>query len=101
ADLEKEGEDLINNGFYAPSLEEERKSEGLFVDQLIRARDITDEMKALQASLSSEQAQDSITKKYEKMEDWKDLRLQLVTYYSGGRYAIYGYKRYTDIRLVL
>lgn len=101
ADLEKEGEDLINNGFYAPSLEEERKSEGLFVDQLIRARDITDEMKALQASLSSEQAQDSITKKYEKMEDWKDLRLQLVTYYSGGQYAIYGYKRYTDIRLVL
>lgn len=101
AGLQKEGEDLIENGFYAQTLEEERKSEGLFVDQLIRAKDITDELKALQINLTDEEAQDSITNTYEQMEDWEGLRLQLVTYYSGGRYAIYGYKRYSDIRLVL
>lgn len=101
ADLQKEGEDLIENGFYAATQAEERKSEGLFVDQLIRAKDVTEEMKALQSSLTSEEAQDSLTSQYEAMDGWSDLRLQLVTYYSGGRYAIYGYKRYSDIRLVL
>src|SRR5690625_7286320 len=32
--LQKENEDLLENGFYAATLEEERKAEGLFVDQL-------------------------------------------------------------------
>src|SRR5690606_36608535 len=84
ADLQKEGEDLIENGFYAATQAEERKSEGLFVDQLIRAKDVTEEMKALQSSLTSEEAQDSLTSRYEAMDGWGDLRLQLVTYYSGG-----------------
>src|SRR5690606_32251092 len=99
--LQQEGEDLIKNGFYATNSIEERKAEGLFVDQLILAKDITSELKGLQKNLSETEAQDSIIRVYENQEDWKDLRLQLVTYYSGGRYAMYGYKRYTDIRLVV
>ena len=101
AGLQKEGEDLITYGFYAENPEDERKSEGLFVDQLILAKDITSELKHLQNNLSEEEAQDSIMARYENTDGWEDLRLQLVTYYSGGRYAMYGYKRYNDIRLVL
>ena len=101
ADIQREGEDLIKYGFYAKTLEDERKSEGLFVDQLIRAKDVTEQLKRLQESLPEEEARDSITSIYENMEGWTDLRLQLVTYYSGGRYAMYAYKRYSDIRLVL
>src|SRR5690606_2711007 len=101
ADIQREGEDLIKYGFYAKTLEDERKSEGLFVDQLIRAKDVTKQLKRLQESLPEEEARDSITSMYENMEGWTDLRLQLVTYYSGGRYAMYAYKRYSDIRLVL
>lgn len=101
SDLQKEGENLFDYGFYATSQEDERKSEGLFVDQLIRAMDITKAMKELQESMSDQAAQDSIVNRYKKMDEWQDLRLQLVTYYSGGRYAMYGYKRYSDIRLVL
>lgn len=99
--LQKEEEDFLKHGFYAKKLEDERKADGLFVDQLIRAQDITSQLKSLQTNLSDSEAQDSITRLYESMDDWKDLRLQLVTYYSGGRYAMYGYKRYSDIRLVL
>ena len=99
--LQQKGEDFIKNGFYATNPEDERRAEGLFVDQLILAKDITSELKGLQKNLSENEAQDSITRIYENNEDWKDLRLQLVTYYSGGRYAMYGYKRYTDIRLVV
>lgn len=101
AGIQQEGEDLLQYGFYAGTLGEERKSEGLFVDQLIRATDITEELRGLQETLTDEEARDSITHLYEEMADWENLRLQLVTYYSGGRYAMYGYKRYSDIRLVL
>lgn len=99
--LQVEGEDFIKNGFYAEDLADERKADGLFVDQLIRAKDITTELKDLQNNLTKTEAQDSIINRYEKKEKWNGLRLQLVTYYSGGRYAMYGYKRYSDIRLVL
>src|SRR5690625_7166539 len=58
-------------------------------------------MKNLQETMSNEEARSVIEEKYESQNEWKDLRLQIVTYYSGGKYAIYGYKRYNDIRLVL
>lgn len=99
--LQKENENLLDHGFYAATLEEERKAEGLYVDQLIRAQDITEEMKNLQEAMSDEEARSSLEEKYKAMAEWKDLSLQIVTYYSGGKYSIYGYKRYNDIRLVL
>lgn len=99
--LQNENEDLLENGFYASTLEQERKAEGLFVDQLIKAKEITDEMKKLQETMSDEEVRSAIEEKYKSQDEWKDLRLQIVTYYSGGKYAIYGYKRYNDIRLVL
>jgi hypothetical protein len=39
-----------------------------------------------------------VTREYQQMDGWKGLRLQTVTFYSGGRFSIYGYKRYNDIR---
>lgn len=99
--LQKEGEDLLNNGFYAVNPEDERRSEGLFVDQLIMALDVTEAVKQLQDETDPSAAEEEILSRYRDREDWKGLRLQLVTYYSGGRYALYGYKRYSDIRLVL
>src|SRR5690606_39035187 len=68
AGLQKEGEDLITYGFYAENPEDERKSEGLFVDQLILAKDITSELKHLQNNLSEEEAQDSIMARYENTD---------------------------------
>lgn len=100
-DLQKEGEDFDKNGFYAQGLMDERKAEGLFVDQLIRAQDVTQKMKSLIEEKGNEEAEKALLAMYKDQEGWSDLRLQLVTYYSGGRYAMYGYKRFSDIRLVL
>ncbi len=105
--LQLAGENFDKQGFYANSLADERKSEGLFVEQLIMTADITGEVKALTASAEKGKEGEAATKalkeiqeKYKTMKGWEGLRLQNVTYYSGGKYSLYGYKRYDDIRLV-
>jgi len=103
--IEKEGEDFTNNGFYAKNQEDERKVEGLFVDQLIYAIDISDEISEIMTnsngSISEKAAIDKVKQKYSTKPMWKDLRVELVQYYSGAKHSLYAYKRYDDIRLVL
>jgi len=106
--LERAGENFDQNGFYAATRADERRAEGLFVEQLLRVEDITDRVAALVGvtednaeSLSKRQAAfQQIQAEYSQRPGWEDLRLQLVTFYSGGKFSIYGYKRYDDIRLV-
>ena len=43
---------------------------------------------------------EDIEKMYKEKDGWQGLRTQIVTFYSGGKFSIYGYKRYSDIRLV-
>ena len=107
--LQKDGESFDKDGFYASSLAEERKADGLFVEQLIKTDDITDDVKNMIGKVENDadratktaEALEQIQEQYSNAPGWEDLRLQVVTYYSGGKYSIYGYKRYDDIRLVL
>jgi hypothetical protein len=107
--LQKEGENFEKNGFYATTLADERKAEGLFVEQLIIVEDISDRVlnKMNKAKDDTERKvfQDSalaqVIRDYQMKDSWKDLRLQSVTFYSGGRFSLYGYKKFSDIRLVL
>jgi hypothetical protein len=106
--LEQEGESFDENGFYATSRGDERRAEGLFVEQLLRVEDITGRVAELTGSTSddaegiskSQAAFQQIQAEYSQRPGWEDLRLQLVTFYSGGKFSIYGYKRFDDIRLV-
>lgn len=105
--LQKEGENFDKQGFYANSLADERKSEGLFVEQMIMTVDITSEVKGMISSAekgkeaeATAKALKDIQEKYKTMKGWEGLRLQAVTFYSGGKFSLYGYKRYNDIRLV-
>ncbi|MCE2788616.1 MAG: S46 family peptidase [Saprospiraceae bacterium] len=106
--LQKEGENFDKQGFYAPTLADERKAEGLFVEQMIQAEDITAliKKKTKGAKDSAEElalrktAFEEIEKMYKEKDGWQGLRTQIVTFYSGGKFSIYGYKRYSDIRLV-
>ena len=100
-DLQKEGENFDKTGFYAETLADERKAEGLFVEQLLEVKDVTDEMKAIMANAGdSDDPEEILKNKYMDVAPWNKLRLQVVTYYSGGKYSLYGYKRFDDIRLV-
>ncbi len=106
--VQRKGEDLNATGFYAKTLTEERKVDGLFVDQLVSIEDITSRVQTAMGQAGSEEDKlqarektfDDIKKEYETKAAWKGLQLQTITFYNGGRYALYGFKRYNDVRLV-
>lgn len=107
--VQKPGEDFNNNGFLARTLEEERPVAGLYVDQLVMIEDITARVqKATEAGKTDEekvqkrnQEFDAIRAEYGQKEGWKGLELQTLTFYWGGKYSLYGFKRYRDVRLVM
>lgn len=107
--IQNEGENFDNNGFYATQLSDERRAPDLFVEQLIQVADITEDVKQKLANAENDAqkaemtgaALEEIKNMYAQKEDWQNLRLQTVSYYSGGKYSLYGYKKYDDIRLVL
>jgi Peptidase S46 len=108
AALQRDGENFDKQGFYAQTLADERKADGLFVEQMIKAEDITTLVQSKTKSAKNDTEEMELRKTalkeietmYSEKEEWKGLRLQLVTFYSGGKFSIYGYKRYSDIRLV-
>lgn len=103
--IQKEGENLENLGFYAETLADERKIPNYYVERLELMVDVSDEVtKAFELGKSQEEKVknreakiDELVKKYDKETG---LKCQISSFYNGGKYAIYGYKRYTDVRMV-
>lgn len=100
-----EGENLHETGFIAESLEDERPVPGLFVDQLVLIKDVTDEVLAETDKASDEkerlEIEASVISEIESREaENSGLEVSVTALYNGARYSLYGYKRYTDVRLV-
>lgn len=110
--VNREGENLPETGFYATTLEEERKVPNLYVDQLVLIEDVTNEVqKAFESGKTDEEKvanrdkkireiQDRYYKKFKETNPKDSMVFSVVTFYNGGKYSLYGYKRYTDVRLV-
>ena len=103
--LQKSGEDLLKTGFTAVNLEDERISSNLFVDQLVSIKDVTkDVLDAFNSGRTSDEKNLNKTQKIKELTNNmgnKSLVLRVVPLYNGGKYSLYTYKRYRDIRLVL
>ncbi|MHB9011488.1 MAG: S46 family peptidase [Ignavibacteriaceae bacterium] len=105
AEVTKKGEDLFDNGFYAKTLADERPVPGLYVDQLVMIKDITSDIQsAIDSGKTPEEKvaneKRAISEIEKKEGDATKLRIQVVKLFNGGKYSLYGYKRYTDVRLV-
>lgn len=104
--LAEEDEDILRDGFFAETLEDERRLDAVFVDQLMFIEDVTGRVKAAMAEGADnterialrDQALEELIAEYE--EAYPDLRFDSVTFYYGGKFSIYGYQRYNDVRLV-
>ena len=105
-DLSTEERDLLKYGFYAENLEDELKIPGLFVRQLMIIEDVTNEIKESMLTVDSDS--EKVAVKNQKIEEIKnrytekdpELTYEVISLYYGGKYSLYGYKKFTDIRLV-
>lgn len=98
--------DLIETGFYAPTPADEPPCPEIEVLALWSTEDVTDRVEAaVEAGMSVAEANTArraarTTIEQEETEA-TNLKCDVVTLYQGGRYRLYRYKRYTDVRLVM
>ena len=93
------------NGFLAASTADEIKTPDLELNQLISIEDVTERVNAsIKESMTVQEAAKARQAKMASIEkeslDATGLRSDVVTLYGGGRYHLYRYKKYTDVRLV-
>lgn len=104
--VQSDNENILKDGFYAKELKDERRVPNLKVEQLLFIKDITNEIHNAmsEGKADSEKIElrekeiDEIKTKYSK--DYPDLIFKVISLYNGGKYSLYGYKVYDDIRLV-
>jgi len=99
------GKDYMKAGFYARTRAEEAKCPDLELNVLMGIEDVTEKVNAAAKPgmpvAEAGQAQRAAMSAIEKeCADATHLRCDVITFYSGGRYHLYQYKKYTDVRLV-
>lgn len=100
------GEDLLGDGFYAAKREDERACQGLTIDQLQEITDVTDSVtRAVPAGSTPTVAVSKRAEAIGRLEERcgkaaTDAACQVVTMYRGGKYMLYRFRRFSDIRLV-
>ncbi len=103
--VQNEGEELSKTGFYAATQGEERKVPGLYAEQLVLIKDVTD---VIQEKIDAGKTEDeklenkknAIEELQKKYSDDSGLSCKVVEYYNGGKYSLHGMKRFDDVRLV-
>ncbi len=106
-----EGENLLDNGFYASSLAEERPVEDFYADQLIEIIDVSAEVDAALAgvigeearSAAREQINEQITERIteEHGGEAAGTQVEVISLWNGAKTSAYVFKRYDNIRLVM
>ena len=104
--LSSKGKDYVKDGFYAKTRDEELKCDDLELNVLWNIEDVTDRIKGTvtkeMSTADANTARRKMTSTVEKeCEDKTKLDCQVVTLYKGGKYNLYQYKRFTEVRLVM
>ncbi len=97
--------DLLKNGFYARAREQELKCPDLEVSILWSITDVTPRVEDAAKGLAPAEAGAARRKAMSRIEkesgEASGLKSEVVTLYQGGRYHLYQYKSFTDVRLVM
>ena len=109
--LSRGGETLLDSGFVARTLDEERRIPGFTADQLLAAVDVTAEVDAAVARATDDAAraqarrdagtaaQVRLRQQYAQPGD--SVWVRIVPLYNGARTSAYVFRRFTDVRLVV
>ena len=103
--LSSEGRDYVKDGFLTNGREDERRCAGLQAEVLL---DIIDVGAQVQAAVEHESGRDFVRARDGAMAlaelaacgSDETLRCQAISFFRGGQYKVYRYRRYSDVRLV-
>ena len=100
AAVAKEGEKFVTDGFYAKTLDEERKAPGTYIDQLVLIQDVTTEMQTAFDSGTSDSAKTAnrtakqgeiirrSASKFKQSNPADSMIFTVYSFYNGGRYSV-------------
>jgi len=104
-------EQLLEEGFYAPEPADERRVEGLYVEQVVGIEDVTASVRGVLSESGDDQARaqarrnriQEIESERTRRVEARDttLRVEVARMYSGARYTAITYRRLSDVRLVM
>ena len=107
----EEGENLLDEGFYAATLADERTVTDFDADQLIDIVDVTQEIRAVVDAAADAEARsavrDSVTEAVaERIEEERGgedagIEVEVISLYNGGLYSAYVFRRYSRAALVM
>jgi|694.fasta_scaffold15910_3 hypothetical protein len=97
---------LIENGFHAKTAAEELRCPDLEVDILWSIEDVTDRVMgaakaAPDAAAAGRARRETMSAIEKESKEATGLKSQVVTLYQGGRYHLYRYRSFQDVRLVM
>jgi hypothetical protein len=97
--------DYVSAGFYAKTRAEEPACPGYEVNVLMALEDVTGRVQAeVKPEMSDQAAREARRAAIATIENECNartgLRCDVITFYQGGEYQLYQYKKYTDVRLV-
>ena len=114
--VDRGGENLLDNGFAARRLADERLAPEMYMDQAVSIEDVTAEMTAAaDGATTPEERQAAIEAATARVtarllaaqgvtmpdDAASPYVVQVVALYDGGRYSAYTFRRYRDVRLVM
>ncbi len=96
---------IAADGYYAATQADELKAPDLELNQLVSIEDVTAQVNAavkpsMDAGQASKARQAAMANLEQASKETSGLRSDVVTLYGGGRYHLYRYRQYTDVRLV-
>lgn len=98
-------DDILTNGFWAMSLDEERPNQDLFVSFLVRMEDVTDQILPHLEGIEDEATRNAKIAELSKAitakaEEGTHYNANVKSFYVGKEFYLFVYERYTDVRLV-
>ncbi|WP_394829261.1 S46 family peptidase [Pendulispora albinea] len=106
--LSRAGRDYVANGFIAGKDGPEARCPDVELNVLLAIEDVTDKVRAArkpemndaEANMAIKGAMTQIEKGCADRPSGERVKCEVVTLYAGGKYDLYTYKKYTDVRLV-
>jgi hypothetical protein len=110
-EVSRDGEVLLDEGFYAASLGDERPAGETHADQLIAIRDVTDEVARALTGIVDDSTRARIREETTEAVQARILEeyggqdgghvVEVISLWDGAKYSAYIFRRYEDVRLVL